>query len=226
MEAPADVPIRDAATVIVLREGREGPRVLMGQRGAKAAFMPSKFVFPGGAVDVSDAYVEPATALRAEVEVALQAQNLGPRPSAIAAAAVRELWEEAGLPLSTSGTAPVAQGWDAFCDGDKRPHFSPLSFIFRAVTPPGRPRRFDARFFFVNADAFDVDLDDFTHAEDELSHLSWIGLREARDLPLPFITEIVLAEVEDILDTGPDGREIPFFNHGAERSHVSLLKQA
>ena len=49
--------IRDAATVIVLRDRDTAPRVLMGQRGAKAAFMPNKFVFPGGAVDAADAEV-------------------------------------------------------------------------------------------------------------------------------------------------------------------------
>ena len=44
--------VRDAATVILVRDpGGPRPRVLMGQRGAAAAFMPNKFVFPGGAVD-------------------------------------------------------------------------------------------------------------------------------------------------------------------------------
>ena len=44
--------IRNAATVIALRDRHsDSPKVLMGQRGARAAFMPNKFVFPGGAVD-------------------------------------------------------------------------------------------------------------------------------------------------------------------------------
>lgn len=50
-----DAPIRDAATMILLRRGPDGPAVLMGLRGAAAAFMPSKYVFPGGAVDPGDA---------------------------------------------------------------------------------------------------------------------------------------------------------------------------
>ena len=49
--------IRNAATVILLRDRLENPRVLMGQRGANAAFMPNKFVFPGGAVDAADANI-------------------------------------------------------------------------------------------------------------------------------------------------------------------------
>ena len=52
------VPIRDAATVILLRQKKDSTYVLMGQRGNKAAFMPSKYVFPGGAVDEDDANVE------------------------------------------------------------------------------------------------------------------------------------------------------------------------
>ena len=49
--------IRHASTVIVLRDRLTKPRVLMGQRGATAAFMPNKFVFPGGAVDAEDAEI-------------------------------------------------------------------------------------------------------------------------------------------------------------------------
>ena len=68
--------------------------------------------------------------------------------------------------------------------------------VFRAITPPGRPRRFDARFFMIDANAIASDLDDFSAACDELSHLSWIPLDEVRKFDLPFITEVVLAEVK------------------------------
>ena len=58
MNNNAEVPIRDAATVILLRQKKDNTFVLMGQRGNKAAFMPSKYVFPGGAVDEDDTSVE------------------------------------------------------------------------------------------------------------------------------------------------------------------------
>lgn len=65
--------LRDAATIILSREGREGPEVLMGQRGAAAAFMPNKFVFPGGAVDHGDTSVPLARPLNARCEALLSA---------------------------------------------------------------------------------------------------------------------------------------------------------
>ena len=50
--------IRNAATVIVVRNKHDNPSVLMGQRGVNASFMPSKFVFPGGAVDDQDLSID------------------------------------------------------------------------------------------------------------------------------------------------------------------------
>ena len=55
--------VRDAATVILVRDRHSDPSVLMGQRGAKAAFMPNKFVFPGGAVDAADRLIRLASPL-------------------------------------------------------------------------------------------------------------------------------------------------------------------
>ena len=51
---------RDAATLIIVRrDGAAKPRVLMGKRHADHAFMPNKFVFPGGRLDPADCRVEP-----------------------------------------------------------------------------------------------------------------------------------------------------------------------
>jgi hypothetical protein len=45
---------KDAATLIIVRRDRDGMRVLMGQRHARMAFQPNKFVFPGGRIDPCD----------------------------------------------------------------------------------------------------------------------------------------------------------------------------
>jgi 8-oxo-dGTP pyrophosphatase MutT (NUDIX family) len=219
-----DVPIRDAASVILLRDGAEGPRVLMGMRGAKAVFMPSKYVFPGGALDPTDRAMTVASRLRPEVARALSSHAEEGEAEALALAAIRELWEEAGLALGTTGTldGPIPEGWESFAARGLLPALDRLDFIFRAVTPPGRPRRFDARFFLIHADELDGDPDDFSAASDELSHLHWIGLREARDLALPFITEVVLSEVEARLD-GRQTAGVPYFYHEDGRSHFHML---
>ncbi|CTQ32083.1 NUDIX domain-containing protein [Jannaschia rubra] len=211
-----DVPLRDAATVVLLRtDGTRGPRVLMGQRGAGAVFMPSKYVFPGGAVDAGDASQPLARPLQAETRVALSARS-STAPDTLAAAALRELAEETGQVIARACPDPTLRcDWPGFAG--LLPDAAPLRFIFRAITPPGRPRRFDARFFLVPADTLTTDPDDFTRAEDELSHLHWVPLAEARALDMPFITEVVLAETAAIA-AGTDAPGTPFFDNSGETS--------
>ncbi|MFY0597700.1 MAG: NUDIX hydrolase [Cognatishimia sp.] len=221
--------IRDAATVIVIRDRAHDPKVLMGQRGSKAAFMPNKFVFPGGAVDPEDHHVPLANApddvnqnrlledLRLET-----ASTIG---SALFAAAIRELWEETGLVLGTKAEWPAQPGpdWADYAQTGHLPHAKNLHFMFRAITPPGRPRRFDARFFIVDATDLTGDLDDFSRASDELSHLQWVPLSQARSFDLPFITEVVLAELEGQLDHVGPPASVPFFKNTEEAGLFTRL---
>ena len=93
-----------------------------------------------------------------------------------------------------------------------------MQFVFRAITPPGRPRRFDARFFLLDADDLATDPDDFSAASDELAHLQWIALDQVRRFDLPFITEVVLAEIAArATDTHPP-ESVPFFRNDDEES--------
>ena len=140
--------------------------------------------------------------------------------------AIRETWEETGLAIATrDGAAPAnpPSEWAGFYAAGWRPDASGLDFIFRAITPPGRPRRFDARFFLADLADIANDPDDFSGAEDELSHLSWLTLHDARALDLPFITEVVLAEVEARMKTPDQARPIPFFFHQDGQSHIDRL---
>ena len=187
----------------------------MGQRGAGAVFMPSKYVFPGGAVDAGDAEV-PLAAPLPDHSAALLAGS-APSAHALAVAAIRELFEETGLTLGRSGAWPLPpEGWHGFAARGLVPDASGLRLIFRAITPPGRPRRFDARFFLADAGALAGDPDDFSAAADELSHLHWIALAEVRRLDLPFITEVVLAEVAALL-AGQPQPGAPFFDNSGTR---------
>lgn len=216
-------PIRDAATIVLVRgAGTATPRVLMGQRGAGAAFMPSKYVFPGGAVDAGDRQVQLSGSADPVQQALLSAWPVTeavPPPSALQAAAIRELFEEAGLMLAAPGpwTGPLPDDWAAFAAAGLRPRADALRFLFRAVTPPGRSRRFDARFFLAHAEGLAGDPDDFSRATDELSHLHWIALAEARALDLPFITEVVLAEAEALIQGAPD-HGVPFFDNSGPES--------
>ena len=211
--------IRHAATVIVLRDKATRPRVLMGQRGAAAAFMPNKVVFPGGAVDPGDAAIPLAGALPALCANRLGQDPRGATAEALAAAAIRELWEETGQVLGQRGQwADAPADWHSFAATGHRPDAGALQFVFRAITPPGRPRRFDARFFLVDADALASDPDDFGAATEELSHLQWIALDAVREHDLPFITTVVLGEIAArVHDTAPPA-SVPFFRNDDEES--------
>lgn len=218
-----DRPIRDAATVILVRDAATNPSILMGQRGAGAVFFPMKFVFPGGAVDPGDAAIPLSQPLKPESRTRLMAENAGPAPEAFAAAAIRELWEEAGLVLGTPGAwAGPPADWAGFAATGHLPSAAGLEFVFRALTPPGRPRRFDARFFLADAGALAGDPDDFSAASDELDLLQWVPLETARSYDLPYITTVVLAEVRArVLGEAPQG--VPFFRNTGEKTEMLRL---
>lgn len=224
--APADE-IRPAATVILVRRTESGPRVLMGQRGARAAFMPEMFVFPGGAVDADDLALDGVPPLDPETATRLAVETPPELVPGLARAAVRELWEETGLVLGrpdpAAASRAVPPGWRGFFGAGFVPDTAALRFVFRAITPPGRPRRFDARFFLADAAALARGGDDFAEAGGELAHLQWLDLAAARALPLPFITEVVLSEVEALLAAPGGSKAVPFFHQRPEGMRFSLL---
>ena len=226
---------RDAATAVIARRDGDHPRILMGQRGKGASFMPSKFVFPGGALDPEDHTAPEAAPLRAACVARLEKMSPPGMAGPLSRAAVRETFEETGLILGRPDprAADLAgtmedPSWRDFLASGHMPACDRLTFIFRAITPPYRPKRFDARFFLVDADQLASDPDDLSRASGELSHLTWLTIREARDLDLPLITEVVLAEVEESLAQTPAGelpadRPAPFFHHEKDRSFYDAL---
>jgi 8-oxo-dGTP pyrophosphatase MutT (NUDIX family) len=127
---------RPAATVILVREGEAGLEAFLLRRNRKASFMSNAFVFPGGKIDPDDGSAE--------------------------VAAVRELFEEAGVLLTDRPLAPDAQAdWRRRLLANEvtfaallaaeglRPDATRLHFWSRWVTPSFEPKRFDASFYLA-----------------------------------------------------------------------------
>lgn len=170
----------DAATMVVWRRRRGGVEVLMGRRHHNHVFMPHAYVFPGGRVETNDGKLIPETDLRADVQARLERAANPTRARAIAAGAVRETWEETGLVIGRVE------------DGRLRPRLDGLDYFFRAITPPGRSRRFDARFFLVEAEAVKGKL----AGDGELVDLAFRTFDDSRMLDVAGITRIAMAEAE------------------------------
>ena len=187
---------RDAATLILYRLTSDGPRILMGCRSEGHDFMPNKYVFPGGRVDEEDELAPAISELAPEEHRTLEigAQRT---PRAFPLTAVREMFEETGLIVGRQASglgAPPASWADYYAQG-VAPSLSSFRFVGRAITPPMRHKRFDARFFM--ADAAEALVDDRPPIDGrELADLRWFTLPEVAGLDLPNVTRFVISEVE------------------------------
>lgn len=206
---------KDAATIIIIDRAGAKPQVLFGKRHAGHKFMPGKFVFPGGRLEAADRKMSCAGMLDDSVERRLAAHCARPSASrgrALALAAIRESFEETGLLIGSAdyGTPEsVPEGeWAQFAAHGVFPELEPLHFIARAITPPRRPKRFDTRFFAVDASAIAKRIEGVVGPESELTELVWKPLDEAMTLDLPGITRTILNELNDRIAAG-FGRELP-----------------
>ncbi len=191
----AAIRARHASSLLVLRGGGTDPAVLMGMRGGGHRFMPNKLVFPGGAVDRADATAKVAAPLPAHVQAMLEKSGKPRLAHALGVAAARELEEETGLTLGTP------------------PDLSGLDYLGRAITPPIRPVRFNARFFVVNEAAVSGTL----AGSGELEDLRWYDIAEAMALDLARPTRIVLELLQAWLGMTPAER--------AARTRLPVFRQ-
>ena len=196
---------RDAATLVIVDRSGNEPKVLMGKRRADLVFMAGMYVFPGGRVDRTDKSVPVADDLRAgeiaKLQVGMRGLPTPTRARALAAAAVREAFEEAGLVIGrpAANTKEAPDGWKTFFATGHAPSLAGMTFFARAETPPGRPRRFDTRFFCVDAAAI---AERHQISDGELSALDWLTLDGARAIDLPRITRVVLEDLSEQLADG------------------------
>lgn len=203
-----------AATLIVVDRSGSAPRILMGRRRPDAVFLPDKIVFPGGRIEAADADVAPTGRLPPHDHACLLrgARHSDPAQGvrAFVTAAVRETFEETGYLVSVAGgDIPTASqtDWAGLLQAGVRPDFSGLRYIARAITPPGRPRRYDTRFFLADASSVRAV---FSRTDGELSEVGWFALDRIADHDLPSITRMVLKDLRTVLDAG-SAAEIPFY---------------
>lgn len=217
---PAPKP-REAATLIVYRKGRKTVDVLMGERHGNHRFMPQRYVFPGGRVDPTDSRVRVASPYREHVAAQLERKLTGARARAMGVAAIRETFEEAGLVIGAPDPAPdrkPPKGWENFFATGLAPALDRLEYIARAVTPPIRPVRFNARFFMVQEGHVTGDL----LGSGELLNLRWFPVHEAVGLELPNITRRVLRHIGEIMENPPPRSAetpVPYFKY-TENGHL------
>lgn len=201
---------KDSATLIILDRASDDIRVLVGRRSNQHVFMPGAYVFPGGRLDRADHSVKPMDQLNDTVLSKLQqasGKRMNPRrAAALAVAAVRETFEETGLVIgSTEASGGNTPGF--------RPYLSHLRFVARAITPPGRIKRFDTRFFALFADEVGIE-PARAKPSPELERLEWVKLKDFGNVKLPEITRAVLQDLTETLDFAPGlpfGRPVPFY---------------
>lgn len=198
VDDPESVEVRDAATVMLVRDGTSGIEVFMLRRNLNSDFVGGAYVFPGGGVDTSD--------LDPDLEGFSLGRSDGEASNLIGAdsgglgfwvAAVRETFEEAGYLLAQTAageTLRIHEGnQDKFEDYRRSVDKSELSLIelcrresmkldlgsmhyfSRWVTPLGAPRRYDTRFFLAHPPAHQTP----EHDDVEVIENLWIRPEEA-----------------------------------------------
>jgi 8-oxo-dGTP pyrophosphatase MutT (NUDIX family) len=213
----------DAASILLLDRSGGDVRVLVGRRSSKHVFMPDVYVFPGGRRDASDHLVAVSNPLNplANERLALRAgaRCTGSRLRALGVAALRELYEEAGIAVGMRlGEQP--EGALPF-----RPDLSKLRFLARAITPAGMVRRFDTRFFTLFTDEADVDPTGAT-ASHELEDLRWVDIFDHKGIEMPDITVLILEELQKSIQEDkslPFGRAAPLYRNQRGRFLRDLL---
>ncbi|HVZ70578.1 MAG TPA: NUDIX hydrolase [Rhizomicrobium sp.] len=215
---------KDAATLILVKREADAPRVLMGRRHHGMAFMAGKYVFPGGRVDPGDQRVLVSSDLRPDVLAKLTTGISPARAKGLALAAVRETFEETGIVLGERAERiprTKTQAWKRFFAHGLMPRLDRFEFIARAITPPNRTRRFDARFFMADASEIGHTLD--SAETDELLEACWLTFDEARAQDLPSITRRMIDEVEERVRKPDEMRPVPFFRFRNNKPSLDYL---
>jgi 8-oxo-dGTP pyrophosphatase MutT (NUDIX family) len=242
MTEHANQPIRPAATVIIARDASPQYEIFMLRRTNQAVFAGGMYVFPGGRVDEEDHSSDYHGHLQGPSDVQRAQQDaLGDEWRGYWIAGVRETFEEAGILLAYTADGPICAyddgNWTKFQDYRSALHQGEVTladicateklslaidlihFYNRWITPQGRPRRFDTRFFITEAPSAQTGLHDGSETVDSV----WISpddaLRQndAGEFGLMAVTQKQLSSlaeydsVGDLIAMAEDNDEFPTY---------------
>jgi 8-oxo-dGTP pyrophosphatase MutT (NUDIX family) len=211
---------RDAATIILVRRDAAKPRVLMGKRNSGHDFMPNLWVFPGGRIDRADFRAPHATDLRPEVAAKFDRHIKPGRGRALAMAAIRETFEEAGLLLAKKAPPRPGVGpWREFLAQGALADLEAMEIIARAVTPPMLAKRFDTWFLMADAERL-ISLDRQPDCG-ELEEIAWVDFDDALGLELPMVTRTMIKEA--VLRLDDPERPSPYMRFGVKGHKLGHL---
>ena len=197
---------RRAASLILLRRGESGPETLLGRRSRAARFMPGVYVFPGGAVQRSD-----ATPWRGESPP----HGIASALRTAARAALRETFEETGFVIGRPAEpAPVGDASRlsdlerAYVESRRQPALDALVPIGRAITPTRSPIRFDAQFFLADGDLAAGPF----HTGEELDSVGWYRVTSHSPAPISGVTHFMLQHALAVWSGSATGAA-PLYRH-------------
>jgi len=199
---------RDAATLILIDRSAREPKVLLGRRHPDSKFMPGKFVFPGGRTEPLDRAMPAVSELHPAAQKKLLARVTETGAGfarGFPLAALRETAEETGLLIGVKRDEPPQTPgglWEEFAKARVHPDLGQLHFVARAITPPGRHRRFDSRFFTTDAASIAHRIEDVVGPDSELVELVWLPVEQAKTLDMPMVTGVVLDELANRVAAG------------------------
>ncbi len=212
------VTIRDAATVMLVRDGNDGLEVFMVRRHLQSDFVGGAYVFPGGAVDPADRADPELDAVCVGRSDAQASAELGIDDDGLAywVAAIRESFEEAGVLLALDGDDFVSLADDAVAErfaehrrrvdaGEERLvevceqeglvlAVGELHYFSHWITPKGPTRRYDTRFFVCRAPDEQVPL----HDDAETIASVWIRPAEALERHSRGELELILPTIRNL----------------------------
>ncbi len=238
------VEVRDAATVMLVRDGADGLEVFMVQRNLSSAFVAGAYVFPGGAVDDADRHLDlgAVTAGRSD-EAASRRLDVGFGGLAYWVAAIRESFEEAGVLLACDRDGKIV----SFADPEVAERFrvhreavdrgdlrlvdmclreglvlavDQIHYFAHWITPEGPPRRYDTRFFVAAAPPEQVPLHD---DRETIAHI-WVRPAEALDRHRRGEIDMIAPTIRNLQAIGRFDRSADLLAHAQSIGEVPAIQ--